>query len=193
MTMKSYLMAFFFITLFGLSDARAQNLSQMVEKPAGGAATEPAAQIAVSKTSLEPIDINSTIVKVEVIGLRGLFSKKLPSPKGLVGNFIDTATDLTKDAYFQRKRFDETGQPIVIDRNHIYYRRDNYSYTKGIILWEMFNGRVDFGLYKKHFAPASTLISGKLTPDLGQQDSPAFLFRNGNRIFFSLRVKLSSP
>jgi hypothetical protein len=183
--MKSYLMALFFITLFGSSDAVAQNLTQMV----GASKSEPA-------TAGVPVVLEGTLVKIEVIGLRGNFFKPVtPPPKiqGKIGGLIDTATDITRDAYFQRKRFDETGQPIEIDRNHIYYRRDNYSYTKGIILCEMLKGRIDFGLFRKHFSPASTLISGKMAPDFGQQDSDQLLFRNGSRIFFSLRVKLPTP
>src|SRR5438876_6175403 len=109
--MKSYLMAMFFITFFGLSDAIAQNVTQMVEAPNSGPA--PAAA---------PVVLENTLVKIEVIGLRGNFFKPItPPPKvrGKIGSFIDTATEITKNAYFQRQRFNETGQPIEIDQNHI--------------------------------------------------------------------------
>jgi hypothetical protein len=185
MIMKSFLTSLFFITLFSLNNVAAQNLSHLVEK----STTEPAS-VAV------PVDIESPIVKIEVVGLRGNFFNPIvppPNKKGMVGNLIDRATEITQDAQFQRLRFKETGQPIEIDRDHIYYRRDNYSYTKGIILWEMFNGRMDFGLFKKHYSPASTNLSSRINSDFGAPEANGYVFRNGNRIFFSLRLKLSNP
>jgi hypothetical protein len=190
--MKSYILRIlFFITLFGSIDALAQNVTHMVGTPKN----EPA-PAATAPASTTPIDLENTLVKIEVIGLRGSFFKLItppPASKGMIGDVIDRATEITREAYFQRQRFNETGQPIEIDRDHLYYRRDGYSYTKGIVFCELLKGRIDFGLYRKHFSPATTYLSGKMAPDFGQQDSDQLLFRNGSRVFFSLRVKIPMP
>src|SRR5262249_43530615 len=130
-------------------------------------------------------------VKIDVVGLRGHFFNAATPPKAPKG-IVDRANEIVQNAYFQRQRFNETGQPIEIDRDHVYYRRDAYSYTKGIILCEFLKGRMDFGLFKKHFSPAHTVLTGQLGQGFSEPDSSALLFRNGNRIFFSLRVKFPS-
>ena len=184
--MKGYWTILLLITLFSLGDARAQNLTQMVEK----AAREPAPTNATVTDAI--VNLDEPVVKIEIVGLRGHFFKSLPSPK-VSKTIIDRATEITHNAYYQRRRFEETGQPIEIDQDHIYYRRDAFSYTKGIILCSLMNGRIDFGLFRKHFSPASTLVTGKMTPYFNQEDSNALIFRNGSRIFFSLRVKIPTP
>lgn len=181
--MKLITIILFFLLVYHFPNANAQNLSQAISVQQK---TIPIAQNSSSETENDP-----TLVSVEVLGLRkGSFFKN-PSLTKTPKTFLERAGDLYKEGLFQRRRFDETGQPIEMEANHLYYRRDSTSYTKGIILYKFFDGRMDFGIYRRNFAPATTLLSGKLSPDFGQGDSNAVLFRNGSKVFFSLRVNLS--
>lgn len=167
--------------------ASAQNLSQvMASQPS------PTTNLNTPLPETPEIDIDSTLVSIEVLGFRNGSFFKNPTFSKIPKTFLEKAGDLYKEGLFQRRRFEETGQAIEMESHRLYYRRDNYSYTKGIILYKFMNGRMDFGIYRKNFAPASTLLTGKLTPDFNQGDSNAVLFRNGSKVFFSLRVNLSS-
>ncbi len=177
--MRYWLVALFFIIPFSWGSAVAQNLNHLVAKsPSSNVHTQP------------EINLETPLVSIETVAIRHqLFKYTLPPMSGKK-SLLKRAEEIVQDAYFQRKRFDETGQPIEIDRDHIYYRRDAYSYTKGIILHNFFNNRMDVGVYRSHFSPATTLISGRLQPDFGQGSSNALLFRNNGRVFFSVRMKL---
>jgi hypothetical protein len=176
-----------FIIFYYSTTTFAQNLSQMISsQPPTPTDSTP------SLKDTPEIDIDSTLVSIEVLGFRSGSFFKNPTFSKPPKTFLEQAGDLYKEALFQRRRFEETGQAIEMESHRLYYRRDNYSYTKGIILYKFMNGRMDFGIYRKNFAPASTLLTGKLTPDFNQGDSNAVLFRNGSRVFFSLRVNLSS-
>lgn len=179
--------AIFLTILFYSSNiASAQNLSQAIS-------SQLQTKTPVNTTEETPeIDSDATLASIEILGLRGGSFFKNPIFSKTPKTILEKAADLYKDALFQRKRFEETGQAIEMESNRLYYRRDNYSYTKGIILYKFMDGRMDIGVYRKNFAPAGTFLTGKLTPDFGQGDSNAVLFRNGSRVFFSLRVNLSS-
>ncbi|KAF0248172.1 MAG: hypothetical protein FD167_2428 [bacterium] len=180
----------FFIILYYSTVTSAQNLSQAISSQ-----PQPPHQPSTSlNTPAEPqeVDTEATLVSIEVLGLRAGSFFKNPIFSKTPKTFLEQAGDLYKEALFQRRRFEETGQAIEMESHRLYYRRDSYSYTKGIILYKFMNGRMDFGIYRKNFAPASTLLTGKLTPDFNQGDSNAALFRNGSRVFFSLRVNLSN-
>ncbi|MBI4852312.1 MAG: hypothetical protein HY819_10990 [Acidobacteria bacterium] len=177
----------FFIVFYCSTLTFGQNLSQAISSQ-----TQTKTNTTTQKTPEVDLDTDSTLVSIEVLGLRGGSFFKNPILSKTPKTTLEKAADLYKEAIFQRKRFEETGQAIEMESNRLYYRRDNYSYTKGIILYKFMNGRMDFGVYRKNFAPAGTFLTGKLTPDFGQGDSNAVLFRNGSRVFFSLRVNLSS-
>ncbi len=183
----------FFIILYCSTVTSAQNLSQAISsQPQPPPHPQPPSAILNTPTETQAIDTEATLVSIEVLGLRtGSFFKN-PVFSKTPKTFLEQASDLYKEALFQRRRFEETGQAIEMESHRLYYRRDNYSYTKGIILYKFMNGRMDFGIYRKNFAPASTLLTGKLTPDFNQGDSNTVLFRNGTRVFFSLRVNLSN-
>lgn len=163
--------------------AKAQNLSQAIstQKPSS----------TPSNQNILENENDPTLVSVEVLGLRGGSFFKKPAIAKTPKTLLERAGELYKEGVFQRRRFDETGQPIEMESNHLYYRRDAISYTKGIILYKFFDGRMDLGIYRRNFAPATTLLTGKLSPDFAQGDSNAVVFRNGSKIFFSLRVNLS--
>ncbi|MEW6733842.1 MAG: hypothetical protein AB1489_21125 [Acidobacteriota bacterium] len=185
--MKCCLATFIFIMLFAASSGLAQNLSQVATVPAP---TPPPATVPTSTETI--VNFELPLVTVEVLGVRERFFKFSPPPPP-PKTFADRAAEITKDAFFQRQRFEETGQAIEIDRDHIYYRRDAYSYTKGIIFYNFFNRRMDIGLYKKYFSPASTPLMGNMSTDFNQQESSSLLLRNSGKVFFSLRVNLTGP
>jgi hypothetical protein len=177
--MRYCLVALFFIIPIVCESASAQNLNRLVTTSSTS-----------STNTQSEINLESPLVSIETVEVRPrLFPYTLPPLSGKK-SLLKRAEEIVQNAYFQRKRFDETGQPIEIDRDHIYYRRDAYSYTKGIILYNFFSKRMDVGVYRSHFSPATTLISGRLQPDFGQGSSNALLFRNNGRVFFSVRMKL---
>lgn len=94
-------------------------------------------------------------------------------------------------AYHQRIRFRETGQPMGFERNGVYFRRDLYSITKGLILHRFWDDRVDIGLYKRRYQGAS-LLSGQSIVGFGMAD--AINHNRGSRserqVFVGVRLKL---
>lgn len=178
--MRQSLLLITTILVINVGITKAQNLSQALTGPA-------------KETASEKIIDNgeAPIISVEVIGLKGNFFKYTPPPAA-PKSLLEKAEAIRKDAEFQRQRFRETGQAIVMEHNRLYYRRDTFSYTKGIILHEFMNGRMDFGLFKSYFSPANTAITGTLFSNYAQpQGNSSVLLRNGGSVFFSLRVKLN--
>jgi hypothetical protein len=178
----------FLVIFYCSSVSLAQNLSQAISS----SQLQTPLKTSSSPEETPEIDTDSTLASIEVLGLKGTSFFKNPTFSKTPKTILEKAADLYKEGIFQRRRFEETGQAIEMESNRLYYRRDTYSYTKGIILYKFMNGRMDLGVYRKNFAPAGTFLTGKMTPDFGQGDSNAVLFRNGSRLFFSLRVNLSS-
>jgi len=100
-------------------------------------------------------------------------------------------TNLYAVALDQRKRFRETAQPIAIERNGIYFRRDLYSTTKGLILRSFFDDRIDIGLYKRRFQASAAVHTGQPvwcgTDGAGHK---SFALSGGRQIFVGVRFKL---
>src|SRR5689334_20593052 len=99
--MRSYFVALSFILLFSLSEASAQNLMHLVDQPFDKSTT----------TTDKVVNLEQTLVKIDVVGLQGNFFK-LQNPPPAPKSIIEKATDIVNEAYFQRQRFKETGQPI---------------------------------------------------------------------------------
>jgi hypothetical protein len=187
--MKQLFLLLIFATLFCLPTAWAQNLTKLTATAVTAALSDSGKQTLPASLSDPATAFEAPLVKIDIIGLRpSFFQYKLPPQ--VAKTLTQRAKDILDEAYFQRLRFDETGQPIEMEHGRFYYRRDDYSYTKGVILYKFFHGAMDLGLYKRHFSPASTYLTGKLSPDFSSQDSHGLLFRNGERFFFSLRVNL---
>lgn len=163
--------------------ALAQNLSQALT-------TLPKTVEKTSEPTTVEVESDATLVSVEVVDWRSANLFKNLKVKKAPETMVERASRLYQESLFQRQRFNETGQAIEMESDRLYYRRDMLSYTKGIILYRFLNGRMDLGIYRRNFAPANTSFTGKVQQDFGQGDSNAALFRNGSRVFFSLRVKL---
>ncbi|MBK7996370.1 MAG: hypothetical protein IPK14_24280 [Blastocatellia bacterium] len=163
--------------------ALAQNLAQALT-------TLPKPVEKASDSTPVEVESDTTLVSVEVVDWRSANLFKNLKVTKTPETMVERASRLYQESLFQRQRFNETGQAIEMESDRLYYRRDMLSYTKGIILYRFFNGRMDLGIYRRNFAPANTSFTGKMQQDFGQGDSNAVLFRNGSRIFFSLRVKL---
>jgi len=92
----------------------------------------------------------------------------------------------------QHQRFLETGQPMMIDQDGVYFWRDLYSYTKGIMLASFFDHKLDVGLYKRRYVSPETYLTGSPLFDSGaERPGEGPLFRGGRQIFVGVRLDLS--
>lgn len=153
-------------------------------------------QSATKSTEATPVTIidkdilqSAPLVNIEVIGT-GISQFKMQIPPPPPPSLLEKAAKIQQEALFQRKRFDETLQPIEMESNRLYYRRDAYSYTKGIILFKFMQNKMDFGIYRQNTSPASTTISGSVLPEYSSPESNGVVFRNGSKLFFGLRMRL---
>jgi len=129
--------------------------------------------------------LEELILRIETVALR------LPDPNAGLGRsepWLKSLSGVYETALFQRQRFRETGQPIEFERGRLYFRQDRYVATKGLILYRLWNERIDFGLYKRRF-------HGEASPSRGQalffgQADRSYLFSGGRQIFFGVRFNL---
>jgi hypothetical protein len=92
-------------------------------------------------------------------------------------------------ALAQSQRLFETGQPMLIDRDGIYYQRDLYFYTKGVILQNLFDGTLDVGLYHRRYAQTSTTVTGRPLYDAGgYRQGESYVFSGGRQIYVGVRL-----
>jgi hypothetical protein len=92
-------------------------------------------------------------------------------------------------ALVQSRRFHETGQPMVIEQDGVYYQRDLYFHTKGVILGSFFHGALDVGLYNRRYDQVSTIVTGKPLTDFGAyRQGESYVFSGGRQFFVGLRL-----
>ncbi len=136
------------------------------------------------ETPVEPAE--GFVLRIETVVLR------LPDPKPLqTSPWLKSLSSLYDTALFQRQRFRETGQPIEFERGNLYFRQDRYAATKGLILYRLWDDRIDFGLYKRRFQGEASPVRGQAL-GFGQADpmSRSYLFSGGRQIFFGVRFNL---
>ena len=91
----------------------------------------------------------------------------------------------------QRQRFLETGQPMMIDQDGVYFWRDLHSYTKGVMLASFFNNKVDVGLYERRYTSPDTNVTGRPLFDYGaERPGEGNIFSGGRQVFVGVRVDL---
>jgi hypothetical protein len=101
------------------------------------------------------------------------------------------AVGFSRLSQIQRKRFLETGQPMVIDQDGVYLWRDLYSYTKGALLASFFDNKLDIGLYERRYVSPDTIITGRSLFDFGaERPGEGYLFNGGRQIFIGVRLDL---
>ncbi|MGE0128138.1 MAG: hypothetical protein AB7U82_08660 [Blastocatellales bacterium] len=134
----------------------------------------------------EPLE--EPVLRIETVALR------LPDPNRGLGQpklWLRNLSSVYDTALFQRQRFRETGQPIEFERGRLYFRQDRFVATKGLILYRLWNDRVDLGVYKRSF-------HGEVSPVRGQAlwfgntdpSGRSRIFSNGRQVFFGLRFSL---
>jgi hypothetical protein len=113
--------------------------------------------------------------------------KRTPAEAWLqgLGTIYDTAVN-------QRWRFDQTAQPMYFERSGLYFRRDLYSTTKGLVLYHAWQDRFDIGLYKRRLEGASTQVSGS-AEQYGWcgPSNKSFVFSGGRQVYVGLRFNLN--
>jgi hypothetical protein len=128
------------------------------------------------------------ILRIETSVLR------LPSPNPSQGPhnlMLKNLSTLYDTALFQRQRFRETGQPIQFERGFLYFRQDRYVVTKGLILYRMWDDRIDIGIYKRTFnddaspARGQALFFGPTDPSSRNRN-----YNSNRQIFFGIRFNL---
>jgi len=131
------------------------------------------------------------ILRIETVALR------LPNANAGLGQpkpWLKSLSDVYTTALFQRQRSRETGQPIEFERGALYFRRDRFVVTKGLILYRLWNDRIDFGIYKRSFQNEASPLRGQAMW-FGQTDPSGrgYLLRGGRQIFFGVRFNLDKP
>jgi hypothetical protein len=102
------------------------------------------------------------------------------------------ATFFSQLSLAQHQRFLATGQPMMIDQDGVYFWRDLYSYTKGIMLASFFDNKVDVGLYKRRYVSPETYLTGAPLFDYGaERPGEGPLFSGGRQIFVGVRLDLN--
>lgn len=92
----------------------------------------------------------------------------------------------------QHQRFLETGQPMMIDQDGVYFWRDLYSYTKGIMLASFFDHKLDVGLYKRRYVSPETYLTGAPLFDYGaERPGEGAFFSGGRQVFVGVRLDLN--
>jgi hypothetical protein len=140
----------------------------------------------------EPPDVqwgeSSVVVRINTIAL-SLPEVKAHQEKPKTG--LRALASLTETAIQQHKRFREMGVPMEFEGSGLYFRRDLYGATKGIILRRFFKDRLDVGLYKRRFQPTTTQITGQLWwPGVAEATNKSYVFSGGRQIFVGVRLKL---
>jgi hypothetical protein len=136
------------------------------------------------ETPVEPAE--EFVLRIETVVLR------LPDPRPLpTSPWLKSLSGVYDTALFQRQRYRETGQPIQFERGALYFRQDRYAATKGLILYRIWDDRIDFGLYKRRFQSEASPVRGQAY-GFGQGDpmSRSYLFSGGRQIFFGVRFNL---
>lgn len=137
-------------------------------------------------TITTPVEtVEEPILRIETVVLR------LPDPNAGLddsGFSLESLSGIYETALFQRQRFRETGQPIEFERGNLYFRQDRHVVTKGMILYRIRNGRIDFGLYQRSF-------HNEASPSRARDMRSDPLSRENNRdderqYFFGLRFRL---
>ncbi|MGH9833449.1 MAG: hypothetical protein ACREBD_12925 [Blastocatellia bacterium] len=137
-----------------------------------------------SETPVEPSE--EFVLRIETVVLR------LPDPRPLqTSPWLKSLSSLYDTALFQRQRYRETGQTIEFERGGLYFRQDRFAATKGLILYRVWDDRIDFGMYKRRFQNEASPVRGQAL-FFGQGDSLSrnFLFSGGRQIFFGVRFNL---
>ena len=100
---------------------------------------------------------------------------------------------LYETALSQRQRFREMARPMEFEGNRLYFRRDLYVTTKGLILHRFWDDRLDIGLYKRRFQPATTLLTGQVGGwcGVGEATNKSYIFSGGRQVFIGVRFKLN--
>ncbi len=128
------------------------------------------------------------ILRIETVALR------LPDPNAGLGPPKPLLRDLSsvyETALFQRQRYRETGQPIEFERGRIYFRQDRMVATRGLILYRLWENRIDFGLYRRSFnGEASPVRAQMLWFGMADSSGRRYEFNSGRQIFFGVRFNL---
>lgn len=102
------------------------------------------------------------------------------------------ATLFSRLSLAQHQRFLATGQPMMIDQDGVYFWRDLYSYTKGIMLASFFDDKIDIGLYKRRYVSPETYLTGPPLFDYGaERPGEGPLLSGGRQIFVGVRLDLN--
>jgi len=184
--------AYTFLSLFIIISAtRAPTVAQQTETrslniPRQSFMTE-ALRRRLSPPAIEtPVEtLEEPVLRIETVALR------LPDPNAGLGqseSWLKSLSGVYETALFQRQRFRETGQPIEFERRRLYFRQDRYVSTKGLILYRLWNDRMDFGLYKRRFHNEASPIRGQAL--FFGQDDRSYLFSGGRQYFFGVRFNL---
>jgi hypothetical protein len=122
------------------------------------------------------------------------FALRLPLPdtsRGQAKTKLSGLDDLYDTAAEQRQRFRETAQPMAFECHGIYFRRDLYSTTKGLILHRFLGDRIDIGLYKRRYQNAALPITGRaMSFNFAEATNKSYVFSDGRQIFVGVRFKL---
>ena len=126
-----------------------------------------------------------TVVTIQTFGLAG--RDEQPQPRA----WVQGISGLYQQAFDQQRRFRETAQPIEFERSGLYFRRDLYSATKGLILHRFLDDRLDLGLYKRRYTPGSTALTGTMGwAGVAESSNKSYVLGGGRQVFVGLRLKL---
>ena len=127
------------------------------------------------------------LARIETFALRPPVD---PQP-GKTGTWLEGISTIYQTAADQRKAFKETAKTMEFERSNLYFRRDIYSITKGVILHSWWGDKVDLGIYKRRLQTSSTQLTGPGTGEgPGQHCHSSFIFKDGKEVYFGLRFNL---
>jgi hypothetical protein len=165
-------------------ESRDQNSDAVKAQPSAAAAMR---QRLLDVRSDPIVDQSSEpLVKIETFALRAPVD---PQPTK-TGTWLEGISTIYQTAADQRRLFTDTAKTMEFEQSGLYFRRDLYSITKGLIVHSWWGDRIDLGVYKRRLQNSSTHVTGGGFGQSQGRQCNSYIFKDGRDIFVGLRFNL---
>ncbi len=127
------------------------------------------------------------LVKIDTFALRAPVDPQL----GKTESWLEGISTIYQTAADQKRLFIDTAKTMEIEKSGLYFRRDLYSITKGLIVHSWWGERIDLGVYKRRLANSSTHLTGAGFREGPGQKCNSYVFQDGKEIYLGLRFNLN--
>jgi len=165
-------------------ESRDQNSDAVKAQPSAAAAMR---QRLLDVHSDPIVDQSSEpLVKIETFALRA----PVDAQPAKTGSWLEGISTLYQTASDQRRLFIDTAKTMEIEQGGLYFRRDLYSITKGLIVHSWWGDRIDVGVYKRRLQNSSTHLTGGGFGQASGRQCNSYIYKDGKEIYVGLRFNL---